>query len=145
MGGTKAPSPTPPGSAVPALAMRLNSQSAESAELENVWPRQFRPINENNTPRNLLQDRSSFFSIFFLWNDKDDKIKRAVMINDYLKGGLKMIDITSFNKSLKATWIKKYLDSKNCSKWKNTFNLELEKYGGNAVFNGNLNKQDIDI
>ena len=33
------------------------------------------------------------------------------MINDYPEGGLKMIDIASFNKSLKATWIKKYLDS----------------------------------
>ena len=43
----------------------------------------------------------------FLWNDKGDKIKRKIMINDYSEGGLKMIDITSFNKSLKATWIKK--------------------------------------
>lgn len=25
------------------------------------------------------------------------------MINDYLEGGLKIIDVTSFNKSLKAT------------------------------------------
>ena len=54
----------------------------------------------------------------FLWNDKGDKIKRKIMINDYSEGGLKMIDITSFNKSLKATWIKKYLDTENCSKWK---------------------------
>ena len=56
----------------------------------------------------------------FLWNDKGDKIKRKVMINDYSEGGLKMIDITSFNKSLKATWIKKFLDIdiENCSKWK---------------------------
>ena len=45
----------------------------------------------------------------FLWNDKGDKIKRKVMINDYPEGGLKMIDIASFNKSLKATWIQKYL------------------------------------
>ena len=43
----------------------------------------------------------------FLWNDKGDKIKRKVMINDYFKGGLKMIDLVSFNKSLKLTWIKK--------------------------------------
>jgi len=27
------------------------------------------------------------------------------MINDYPKGGLKMIDIDSFNRFLKATWI----------------------------------------
>ena len=41
------------------------------------------------------------------WNGKDDKIIRYVMINDFGVGGLKMIDISSFNKSLKITWIKK--------------------------------------
>ena len=35
------------------------------------------------------------------------------MINDYLDGEIKMIDIFSFNKSLKATWIKKFLDVNN--------------------------------
>ena len=50
-----------------------------------------------------------FFTIC-LWNDKGDKIKRNVMINDYPEGGLKMIGIDSFNKSLKAIWIKKYVD-----------------------------------
>ena len=39
----------------------------------------------------------------FLWNDKGDKIKRKIMINDYSEGGLKMIDIASFNKSLKVS------------------------------------------
>ena len=29
-----------------------------------------------------------------------------------------MIDIASFKKSLKATWIKKYVDSGNRRKWK---------------------------
>ena len=49
----------------------------------------------------------------FLWNDKGDKIKRNIMINDYPEGGLKIIDIDSFNRSLKAIWIKKYLDTEN--------------------------------
>ena len=70
----------------------------------------------------------------FLWNGKKDKIKRSIMINDYPEGGLKMIDIASFNKSLKATWIKKYLDSGNRGKWKNFFNLALGKYGGSHFF-----------
>jgi len=37
------------------------------------------------------------------------------MINDYPEEGLKMIDIDSrfFNRSLKAIWIKKYLDTEN--------------------------------
>ena len=34
----------------------------------------------------------------FLWNDKKDKIKRSIMINDYPERGRKMIDISSFNK-----------------------------------------------
>ena len=54
----------------------------------------------------------------FLWNGKGDKIKRNVMINNYSQGGLKMIDILSFNKSLKATWIKKYLGTENRGSWK---------------------------
>ena len=53
-----------------------------------------------------------FFTIC-LWNDKGEKIKWNVMINDYPEGGLKMIDTDSFNKSLKAIWIKKYLDMEN--------------------------------
>ena len=77
----------------------------------------------------------------FLWNNKGDKIKRSVMINDYESGGLKMIDI-SFNKSLKTTWIKKYLDESNQGKWKGFFELELGKYGGSLVFTGNLNRHD---
>ena len=69
----------------------------------------------------------------FLWNDKGDKIKRKVMINDYPEGGLKMIDIASFNKSLKATWIQKYLDPENHSKWKRLFDSDLVRYGGEAI------------
>ena len=43
-------------------------------------------------------------SLFYkcLWSDKVDKVKRNVMINDNPEGGIKMIDIISFNKSLKA-------------------------------------------
>ena len=79
----------------------------------------------------------------FLWNDKGDKIKRKVMINDYPEGGLKMIDIAPFNKSLKATWIQKYLDPENHSKWKRLFDSDLVRYGGEAILKGNLNKKDI--
>ena len=37
-----------------------------------------------------------------LWDSKGDKIKRTESVNDYDKGGLKMIDIQSFNASLKT-------------------------------------------
>ena len=38
--------------------------------------------------------------------------------------------IDYFSKSLKATWIKKYLDEENKGKWKIYFDLELEFFGG---------------
>ena len=64
------------------------------------------------------------------------------MINDYCEGGLKMIDLVSFNKSLKATWIKKYLDSTNNGKWKVFIDLALKNYGCKNVFTGNLKTKD---
>ena len=33
------------------------------------------------------------------------------MISEPGNGGLKMIDLCSFNKSLETTWVKKYLDT----------------------------------
>ena len=39
----------------------------------------------------------------FLWDGKGDKIKREHIIRDYEQGGLRMIDIHTFNKSLKAS------------------------------------------
>lgn len=78
----------------------------------------------------------------FLRNDKGDKIKRNIMINDYSEGGLKLIDIASFNQSLKATWIKKYLNKENCGSWKSFFDSELDKYRGEVTLTGNLNIKD---
>ena len=54
-----------------------------------------------------------------------------------------MIDIASFNKSLKATWIQKYLDPENRSKWKLLFDSKLERNGGQVILKGNLNKKDV--
>ena len=47
----------------------------------------------------------------FLWDGKGDKIKRTQMINDYTKGGLKMLDIVGFNNALKAKWVQRLLQS----------------------------------
>ena len=64
------------------------------------------------------------------------------MINDFGVGGLKMMDISSFNKSLKTTWIKKYLDNNNKGKWKIFFDKTLKKYGCQNFFSYNLNVRD---
>lgn len=49
------------------------------------------------------------------------------MTHHYYREGLLMIDITSFIKSLKTPWIKKYLDKANDAKWKIFFDLEIDK------------------
>ena len=55
----------------------------------------------------------------FLRGDKNDKIKQNTIINDYEKGGLKMIDVLNFNKALKLQGSeKKCLDNDNHAKWK---------------------------
>ena len=78
----------------------------------------------------------------FLWSGRGGKIKRDVMINDYKNRGLRMIDIKSFNKALKSTWVKKYLDQGNHSKWKLFFDSELHDFG-EVIFKGNLDKNDL--
>jgi hypothetical protein len=56
-----------------------------------------------------------------------DKFKREILTNRYEDGGLKMIYIKLFCQALKMTWIKKYIDSLNCSPWKILLNDSLEK------------------
>ena len=96
------------------------------------------PLNLN--AKAIKEVNKLFYS--FLWNGKGDKIKRNTIINEYQNGGLRMIDYESFCKSLKATWIKKYLDQENPSKWKILFDLDLEAFGGTAALTGNLNTKD---
>ena len=65
------------------------------------------------------------------------------MINDYENGGLKMIDIKSFNKALKSAWVKKYLDKDNHGKWKLFLDFEPQELGGADTFKSNLNTKDL--
>ena len=50
----------------------------------------------------------------------------TVLINKYRDGGLKMIDLFSFNKSLKT--IKKYFDKTNMGKWFNNIIWKMSSY-----------------
>ena len=50
-----------------------------------------------------------------LWDSKPDKIKHSTLVKDYDQGGLRMIDTEKFIRSLKASWIKRFLQSENKS------------------------------
>ena len=80
----------------------------------------------------------------FIWDGKPDKIKRNLIIQDYSKGGLKMVDIYSYIYSLKTKWIQRIIDNKNTGNWKELYKKELEKLGGELIFKSNL-KDTIQI
>jgi nitrogen regulatory protein PII-like uncharacterized protein len=46
----------------------------------------------------------------FVWDNKQDKIKRDILIGDYKDGGLRMPDILSQNISLKTSWLKRIME-----------------------------------
>ena len=75
-------------------------ESSSNSQLVYV----FSPLQTNHE---VIKEQINKLFFNFLWNDKGDKIKCTVMINDYPNGGHKMINVVSFNKSLKASWIKK--------------------------------------
>ena len=73
----------------------------------------------------------------FLWNNKPEKIRRKTIIADYENGGLKMLDINSFLKAQKATWVKRLLSPDNAS-WKALPKLFLDDLLGLDTFKCNM-------
>ena len=81
----------------------------------------------------------------FLWDGKQDKVKRTDIINDFAKRGLKMLDLQSLNRALKAKWMQRYLDPHNRGKWKlfSEFLISLTGHDINLLLQGNLNSDDV--
>ena len=66
------------------------------------------PLSTLDFPTQLVQAVNS--SIFkFIWKNRRDKIKRKIMVQDYNKGGLRAPRIETMAKSLKLTWISRFL------------------------------------
>ena len=63
----------------------------------------------SSLPNPCEQDTKKLNSILFsfIWNNGPDKIKRSLIVQDYINGGLKMTDIHSFVLSLKTSWLKR--------------------------------------
>ena len=94
------------------------------------------------TNQQVLNEINNIF-YKFLWVGKGDKIKRSIMISDSGNGGLKMIDLNSFNKALKLSWAREYLNNDNSAKWKLLFDFQLPDHGGSDFFRCNLNRKDL--
>ena len=82
-----------------------------------------------NPPKETLIDIQNIF-FRFLWNNKRDKIKRKVIMNNYEEGGLKLPHIESYCYALKMSWIQKLLIPMNHSQWKLLLLDKIEKDWG---------------
>ena len=80
----------------------------------------------------------------FVWNFKPDKIKRSTLIGSFDKGGLQMVDFSMVNKALKAAWVKRIFESKDCN-WCALFFSVLRKYGSNLLLESNYHVEDLDL
>ena len=60
----------------------------------------------------------------FLWNGKQHKVKKKVIIQSYEDGGCKMVDVHEFFKVQKIKWVQKALKTTNRT-WKKTMQTVL--------------------
>ena len=79
----------------------------------------------------------------FLWNGKPEKVKRKILIQNYDKGGLKMIDIDKFIQAQKISWIKQIFDPNNKTALNEIYHQRLSQFGGALLFECNFSKNDI--
>ena len=94
------------------------------------------------TPKEIVNKLNQLL-FKFLWNGTD-KVTCVSVINDYEKGGLKMIDLESMVKSLRLAWLKRLFNDSNAT-WK-TYLLQLLKpVGGKLFLNCNYEVSDYTI
>ena len=105
-------------------------------------PKLIYPITVLELPNNEMMKNIKLKMFDFLWEGKPDKIKRETLIQSYENGGLKMIDIDIFIKTIKCSWIKRLSDQTNKGAWKQIYLMKLEKLGGIDFFEYNINKED---
>ena len=56
-----------------------------------------------------------------------------------------MLDLNKFTLSLKASWIKRILDTNNKGQWKEIYLNQLKSYGKELIFNCEINKNDLSM
>ncbi|KAH3720419.1 hypothetical protein DPMN_063318 [Dreissena polymorpha] len=72
---------------------------------------------------------------------KLNKSKYTVLRVGKLKeknGGIQLTNIDSFLNAIKCSWVKRYLDNTNTSKWKLFYQKILKKYGDSFLFECNI-------
>ena len=92
-----------------------------------------------NPPQQIVK-RIEKIMYNFLWDGKLEKIKKETLTGDYKNGGLKMIDIDIFIKSLKVSWIKRTVNSEEKEILNKMYLHTLQPFGGTMLFECSFSK-----
>ena len=53
----------------------------------------------------------------FIWNNGPDRIKRNILTNNLAAGGMRMVQLNTFIKALKITWLRRILQQTDSTIW----------------------------
>ncbi len=81
--------------------------------------------------------------IDYLWEGKPPPIAHSTMINDFDKGGARMIDIVCKEKAIKATWAARMYNNSNAS-WAKLAYMQINPTLGPIIWKCNILKKDAD-
>ena len=104
-------------------------------------PKLIYPFSVLPNPSSIILNNITHSIFNFIWDNKPDKIKRKSLYTKYESGGLNLTNINKFLTSIKSSWIKRYLDSENCGKCKLLWDLRLNKYGNELIFESELSEK----
>ncbi|KAH3804792.1 hypothetical protein DPMN_133081 [Dreissena polymorpha] len=65
-------------------------------------------------------------------------MKRTQLIQSVENGGIQLTNIDSFLNAIKCSWVKRYLDNTNTSKWTLFYQKILKRYGDSLLFECNI-------
>ena len=106
-------------------------------------------MNSISIPNNILDEINTLFHRF-LWKKRFDnlrateKINRKTLTNALEDGGIKMINLISFQKSFLLSWVEKLLNPGK-EPWKYTAHSCLHAVGGLTAFKSNLDPKDFNF
>ena len=83
-------------------------------------------------PNELIKELEKMF-YKFLWNSGPDRIKRRIIIKNIEYAGLRMVELRSFIKALKVSWLRRILQQSDTSGWKELASInfsEIFSFGG---------------
>lgn len=110
-----------------------------------VIPKLTYTIHSLVVPKHVKQELNKLL-FAFLWDNKNEKIKRTTLIGNKNGGGIDMIDLESYITAMKIKWVKALTDKSNPN-WKVIPNYFFSKFGYNClIFNMNLDSiKSLDV